>query len=347
VLNQKKIRSIFFIMLLMISSFSFKPETESANLGLNTYKMAGNAQGTTYHITYYAENEIFSKAQADSIFNSLDSSLSIYKLYTLISKFNNEKRGVILDFHLKNVVQKALQVSEDSKGIFDITVMPLVNIWGFGPDGNISVQPTRRTIDSILGFVGYKKLKLEGDSLIKLHSKTTIDVNGIAQGYSVDVIADYFDLLEITNYLVEVGGEIRVKGRKQPGNEVMKIGIEAPSENKFRDAVILKAIGLKEGAVTTSGKYRKFYESGNIKRSHLIDPRTGFPLKNEMVSVTVYAQDAITADAYDNVLMGMSVKQALCFLAKHKNLEAYFIYTRSDGTIADTASKGFASMFLD
>lgn len=345
--NHKELRSFFLIALIIISGYSFIPETESADLGLNTYKIAGNAQGTTYHITYYAENEIFNKFQADSIFNSLDSSLSIYKPYSLISKFNNEKRGVITDFHLKNVVKKALQVSEDSKGIFDITVMPLVNIWGFGPDGNISVQPTQRAIDSILGFVGYKKLILTGDSLIKLHPKTTIDVNGIAQGYSVDVIADYFDGLGIANYLVEVGGEIRVKGRKQPGNEVMKIGIEAPSENKFSDAIILKAIGLKEGAVTTSGKYRKFYESGNIKRSHLIDPRTGFPLQNEMVSVTVYAQDAITADAYDNVLMGMSVKQALCFLKRHKNLEAYFIYTRSDGAIADTASKGFVSMFIE
>lgn len=332
-----KIFFLYFIPIFIIAIFAFVKKA------LHPFKLTGTAQGTTYHITYYADKNIFTETQADSIFQALDSSLSIYKSYSLISKFNKEKRGIILDAHLKKVVAKSLQVSKDSKGLFDITVMPLVNAWGFGPWGE-KAPPEATAIDSILSFVGYNKIMIKGDSLVKLNPKTTIDVNGIAQGYSVDVLSAFLDQIKISNYIVEVGGEVKVKGRRQPGDHIMKIGIEAPPENKYDDGIILKTIELKSGAVTTSGKYRKFYESGNKKYSHLIDPKSGYPLQNEIISVTVYAKDAITADAYDNVLIGMTIKDAFCFLNMHPYLQAYFIYTKF-GIVTDTASAGFNSLF--
>ncbi|MBZ4191049.1 FAD:protein FMN transferase [Niabella beijingensis] len=320
-----------------------------ANFGkqpsLKPFHVNGFAQGTTYHITYYATDSSLTREQADSIFHSLDSSLSVYKPYSLITRFNQEQRGLVPDLHLKKVVLKAQEVSATSGGIFDITVMPLVKLWGFGPAGRTKPEPRAEEVKEVLKYVGYKKLYFQGDSLLKKDPRLTIDVNGIAQGYTVDVIAGFLDARGVENYLVEVGGEIRVKGRKQPSGEVMKIGVESPSEKENEETpVLIKTVFVKEGAVTTSGKYRNFYQSGNKKISHLIDPRTGYTLNNEMISVTVWAKDGITADAYDNVFMGLPLKRAFDFLEKHQGLECYFIYLKKDGTVADTASAGFEAM---
>ncbi|SDD42352.1 FAD:protein FMN transferase [Niabella drilacis] len=313
---------------------------------LKAFHVNGFAQGTTYHIAYYAPDSSLTRFEADSIFHSLDSSLSVYKPYSLITRFNREKRGLVPDGHLKKVVLKAQEVSKASAGIFDITVMPLVKLWGFGPDGRSKTMPGPQQVKEVLQYVGYRKLYFRGDSLLKKDPRLTIDVNGIAQGYTVDVIADFLERRGVEHYLVEVGGEIRVKGRKQPSGEVMKIGIESPpgKDEDPENPVLIRTVFVKGGAVTTSGKYRNFYQNGNKKVSHLMDPRTGYTLHNEMISVTVFAADAITADAYDNVFMGMHLGEAFSFLKKHPELKCYFIYTKKDGTVADTASAGFDAM---
>ena len=140
---------------------------------------------------------------------------------------------------------------------------------------------------------------------------------------------------------MEIGGELRIKGRKQPGGELMQIGIERPSVNSFDEPAIQKIVQIGEGAITTSGIYRKYAESGKRRISHLMDPKTGYPIQNELISVTVRAKDAITADGYDNALMGMGLKDALLFLNRHKEMEACFIYHRQDGSVADTATANF------
>jgi thiamine biosynthesis lipoprotein len=140
---------------------------------------------------------------------------------------------------------------------------------------------------------------------------------------------------------VELGGEIRIKGRKQPGHEKMKIGIEAPGEDDFNMSMMQKIVALDHGAITTSGSYRKYYESEGKKISHIIDPRTGYPAQNELISVTVYASNAITADAFDNALMVMGLQKALQWVEKRKDLAAHFIYRTPSGAVADTASSRF------
>lgn len=206
----------------------------------------------------------------------MDNSLSIYKPYSLISRFNNAAEGIQMDKHLKIVVDKSLKIYKETNGFFDITVYPLVNAWGFGPQ-KISAFPDSNLIKSTLSCVGSQKLYVNGKFLRKDISCLKIDVNGIGQGYSVDVLADFLESKKIKTYIVEVGGELRVKGKK-PNQQRMKIGIEGPAENSSSGQVIEKIIQLKKGAVTTSGNYRRYVQKGKTKISHLIDPKSGYPI---------------------------------------------------------------------
>jgi thiamine biosynthesis lipoprotein len=306
-------------------------------------QISGKAQGTTYHITWYAHDSTFGQQQIDSILQKIDTSLSIYNPQSLITRFNNSNSGVAMDDHFRNVLNKSLDTYRQTNGIFDITVQPLVQAWGFGPK-KISGLPDSGAIRSLKACVSSLNLYTKGNTVFKKKPCTSIDMNGIAQGYSVDVIARFLESRGITNYLVELGGEIRVKGRKQPGLEKMKIGIEAPGENDFELSMISKIISVDSGAITTSGSYRKYYESEGKKITHLIDPRTGYPTQNELISVTVFAPDAITADAYDNALMVMGLQKALQFTEKRKDIAAHFIYRTPNGRIADTATGRFYTL---
>ena len=330
------LRPLAYILLSFVF-FSFTPAQN-----WHRYQINGRAQGTTYTVTYYASDSLVEQRQLDSILLLIDSSMSLYKPYSAINAFNNSKRGIIVDDHLKRVIEKSLDACERTSGLFDITVMRLVKAWGFGPDTSRSM-PDSATIRRLLQCTGSAKMQLKGDSLIKTAPCIAIDLNGIAQGYSVDVLACFLEKSGIQNYLVELGGEIRIKGRKQPGNESMKIGIEAPSNDPLQSG-LQKVIVVEEGAITTSGNYRRYYESNGKQISHLIDPRTGFPVQNELISVTVYAADAITADAFDNALMLMGLENALAFTEKQPAIAAYFIYRRADQSIADTCSLKFRKL---
>lgn len=324
---------------LLLCFFASLPYTFSQP-ELKQFNIRGFAQGTSYQITYNAEDSSITKAQVTYLLSQLDSSLSIYKPYSLISQFNRSAMGLKADKHLQKVVKKALKVSRKTAGAFDITVQPLVQAWGFGAE-RISALPDSATIQDLLQCVGAGKIQLHQNYLKKLTPCVRIDVNGIAQGYSVDVLADFLEKKGIRSYLVELGGEMRVKGRK-PDGRLMAIGIEGPAEGNLHDPFpIQKIITLEKGAVTSSGNYRKFFQSGSRKISHLIDPQTGYPLENELISVTVLAEDAMTADAYDNALMGMGLERGLHFAERQKGLEAYFIYRKADNSVADTATTGF------
>lgn len=307
---------------------------------VRAYRITGQAQGTTYQVTWYATDSLVTKDQVDSLLNNIDSSLSIYKSYSLISRFNQGGAAVNMDEHMTHVVNKAIETYHQTEGIFDITVQPLVQAWGFGPK-KMDKLPDSAMIRSLKQCVDSRFLSVQGQRLVKAKPCVKIDVNGIAQGYSVDVLAAFMESKHISNYIVEIGGEIRLKGRRQPGNEKMRIGIEAPGEDEFQLSLLQKIISLDSGAITTSGSYRKFYESEGKKISHIIDPRTGYSSQSELISVTVYAPDAITADAYDNAFMVMGLQQAMTFLENRKDMAAYFIYKDKNGKIVDTATSRF------
>ncbi len=310
------------------------------------FEFNGYAQGTSYHIIYYAADSTVGKVQFNNIFNSIDSSLSIYKPYSLINRFNQADSGVNVDQPLKTVVEKSLTVFQDSNGLFDITIFPIVQAWGFG-NKSVTVLPDSTKIKALLNCVGSGKIYLNHNFLGKSLPCVQIDVNGIAQGYTVDVIADYLEKNNIHNYLVEVGGELRVKGYKEPGHETMRIGIESPANYESGEPAMKRIITLTQGAVTTSGNYRKQRTVNNKIISHLMNSKTGYPIHNEMISATVIAKDAITADGYDNVLMGLGVKDALLFMNRHRDMEAYLIYYNPDGSMGETATPGFYKLIQD
>lgn len=326
-------RCLTVICLLLLGA-AVRPDAKKA------WRMQGFAQGTTWHITYYAADSILPFQLIDSTLQQLDSSLSIYKPYSRISRFNNAADCIETDMHLSNVVEAALQTYAATNGIFDITIYPIVQAWGFGTK-KVTEMPDSFMIQQLRTCIDSRYLSLRGDRLCKQQPCVKIDVNGIAQGYSVDVLANLLEQHGIADYMIELGGEIRLKGRKYPGGEKMQIGIEAPGDNEFQPSMLQRVIAPGDGAITTSGSYRKFYESEGRKITHIIDARTGYPAQNELISVTVLANRAITADAYDNALMAMGLKQAFAFLQQHPELEAYFIYSKQDGSIADTATSGF------
>lgn len=313
----------------------------SANEIWNKYQISGIAQGTTYHITYYAPENRLSQFQIDSIFSRIDESLSNYLDHSLITQFNKSTKGIAVDAHFRNVVKRSLEINKDTNGLFDITVLPLVEAWGFTKKGIIPSEPDAATLKKIKENIGYSLLKIDGNRVIKKKTGVKIDVNGIAQGYSVDVISNFFLDHKINNFIVEIGGEIRVSGRRQPSKERMIVGIQSPESNTVLPQSIQKIISLDKGAITTSGNYEKYYKSKGRKISHLMNPVTGFPVFNELLSVTVYAKDAITADGYDNALMALGLKKAMILVKKNKDIEAYFIYKDKNGKVKDTATTNF------
>lgn len=311
-----------------------------AQPALKKYHLEGQAQGTTWSILYYAPDSIITKQKIDSVLIELDSSLSIYIPYSTISRFNQSTSGILLDRHLKTVVQKSFFISRQTSGRFDITVKPLVEAWGFAAKKK-SHLPDSNEIRSLLPCVGLRHLKLKNNFLAKDNSCTQIDVNGIAQGYSVDQLAKFLESNGIRNYVAEIGGEIRVKGKHQPGKTPMHIGIEAPVEDLLEPSIMQRVVQIPDGAITTSGSYRKFYESEGKRISHIIDPVTGYSAQTDLISVTVFARDAITADGYDNAILMMGLKKGLAFVEKHRELAAFFIYRDSEGNIQSTYSSRF------
>ncbi|CAN5708146.1 FAD:protein FMN transferase [soil metagenome] len=288
-------------------------------------KANGKAQGTTYQVTWFSDNEYNYQKEIDSVFKTIDLSLSTYVPASIISKINKNDTPVLVDKYFTDVYQKAMEVSEKTNGLFDITIAPVINAWGFGFTKKAEVDSSM--IDSLLNFVGYKKIKLEGNKLLKEQPQMMLDFNAIAQGYTVDVIAGFLESKGIKNYLVELGGEVKTKGRK-PGNVSWKIGIDQPVDSAVEGRPLKAIIKLDNRALATSGNYRKFYILDGKKYAHIIDPHTGYPAKHNLLSASVLADDCMTADAYATAFMVMGVGKAKEFLASHRELtlDVFFIY---------------------
>lgn len=306
---------------------------------LKRFELKGFAQGTTYSIIYYAADSVVSTMQTDSLLQRFDQSVSLYNPNSLISQFNNSAKGVYIDEPFRVLITRSVQISRATGGLVDPTVKPLVDAWGFGVMKPVR-YPGKEEVKILLRNVGIDKIYLKGSYLYKRSSGVQLDLNGIAQGYSVDLLALLLERYHINDYLIELGGELRVKGHK-PGNVPFTVGIEGISGNDLDPDPMRKVIKPGNGAVTTSGNYRKHQEAGGKQVSHLMNPLTGFPVQNEMISVTVYARDAITADGFDNGFMTMGLKRTLAFLAKRKDMGAYIVYRKADGSVADTVTTVF------
>src|SRR5687767_7342928 len=288
-------------------------------------QIRGEAQGTTYNITYLSADNINCKDEIHSLLKAIDLSLSTYVPNSIISRINKNDTTVVADKYFIDVFNKAAEISEKTGGAFDVTVAPIINAWGFGFTKKMQVDSIM--IDSLLQYVGFEKVRLVNNKLIKAKPQIMLDFNAIAQGYTVDVLASYLDSKGINIYLVELGGEVKTKGQKSD-EEYWKIGIDQPNET-FQEGRPLRAIvRLKNKALATSGNYRKFYVENGRKYAHIIDPHTGYPAKHNLLSATVIANDCMTADAYATAFMVMGMEQAKQFLLKTKqpDLEVFFIH---------------------
>ncbi len=306
----------------------------------------GFAQGTTYSIVYESSRDFTSdslKQIVEKILHDFDMSLSLYQDQSVLSKINRNE-DVEVDTFFNEVFRKSVLISDITDGAFDLTVGPLVRAWGFGPDDHKNFSEQKR--DSLMALVGMNKVSLSNGRLVKADPDISLDFNAIAQGYSVDVVSVYFDGLGIRNYLIEIGGEVRAKGTKN-GN-LWRIGIDRPEDSNFIPGQDLQAIiRISNKSLATSGNYRKFYVEDGIKYSHTIDPRTGYPAKNRLLSATILADDCGTADGIATACMVMGHEKAISFINSHPELSAYFVISGTDGNFETWISENLKEFIVE
>ena len=310
-----------------------KQQTENYSYYLNQ----GEIFHTSYHIKYEYSRSLDNEILAE--LDKFDRSLNPFKENSVISKVNNNQ-PVELDSFFVTVFNKSMEVSRISDGKFDITVSPLINAWGFGFKNKDNITP--KLIDSLKQFVGYDKIYIDGNNrIVKTDSRVQLNTSAIAKGYSCDVVANLLKSFEIENYMVEIGGEIAAKGLNDKG-ECWRIGIDKPIDDPTGTKHELQTIvELCDKSLATSGNYRNFYVKDGKKYSHTIDPQSGYPSENNILSASILADDCMTADAYATVFMASGVEKSKEIAKNIHGLHYFFIYEKPDGTLGSVQSDGF------
>lgn len=304
----------------------------------NYHNITGEAQGTTYSITFLdSTGNKFSNQIADSIFHEIDVSLSVWNKNSTISEFNRSDSMAVSDPLFLTVFFRSREIAELTQGAFQPMIMPIVRAWGFGPDG---VHPKGDlNTDSLMVLVNTPLKIAAADTLAESESLTyfisklkgqELDVNGIAKGYTVDMLGAFLKTKGVDNFMIEVGGEILVSGVNNK-DEIWHIGIDKPV-NPEESRELLAVAEINNRAVATSGSYRKFYESNGKRYSHTIDPGTGKPVDHNLLSTTVLAPNCTNADAFATAFMVMGVEKSKQFIADHPDLQldVYLIYADGD-----------------
>ena len=293
-------------------------------------RIEGFAQGGTYHVICSPVRGVGQqalRAAIDSRLQAIDFSLSGYNKGSLLSRLNAGE-----DLPLDSLFIECFTISKavwaETDGAFDPSAAPLFDLWGFGFTNK--EQVTDRAVDSVRAFVGMDRLRLEmredGTHLVREDPRMKLNFNAVAQGYSCDVVARYLDSLGCRAYLVDIGREIICKGLNESGT-AWRIGLDKPTDGNMEEGRDLQAIlEVSDCGIVTSGNYRKFYIENGQKYAHTIDPKTGRPVSHNLLSATVGAKDAATADAYATWLMVVGVDKARAILAGRPDLEALLVY---------------------
>lgn len=333
----KKIRYTFSLLLFYCVSV-FSQHTQVP------IKIEGQAQGTTYHITYFDNQNRDFQPEIEKILKDFDLSVSTYIPNSIISKINSNEKNVIVDKYFIACFNKAKEVWKNTNGAFDPTVYPLSNAWGFGPGKKQKIEKAK--IDSILKFIGFQLIELKGNKIVKKDPRVALDFNAFAQGYSVDVVSDFLNLKKIKTYIVEIGGEVYAKGRNVDGKN-WNIGIEKPIDNKESENPLKAIAKLENMAIATSGNYRRFVIEDGVKYAHHIDPKTGYPTKNNLLSASIFAKECISSDAYATGVLVLGLEKAKSFLQKHPELQAYLIYSDEKGNYQVYETPGITSIITE
>lgn len=306
-----------------------------------TYQYAeGKIYGTFYHITYNYSKDLQKEIHAEM--EQVNASLSMFNPHSVVAKINRGESD-LTDSLFRKMFKMAWEINRETKGAFDITVAPLVNAWGFGFKKDSF--PEAEKIDSILRFVGMDKLSLNGDKIVKSVQGVEIDASSIAKGLGVDLVADYLDSKGVVDYMVEIGGEIRAKGVSSK-ERAWRIGIDKPIDDASAQKRQLEmVVGLTSGALATSGNYRNYYIHEGKKYAHTINPLTGYPIQQDILSSSVFADSCMKADAYATAFMVIGLEAAKEVVNNNSSLEACFIYEK-DGKQEIWMSSGFEKLVV-
>lgn len=297
----------------------------------------GSVFGTSYRITYLYNKDL--KKDIEETLAKVDGALSMFNDSSTISKINRNE-NVIPDSLFMHIYRLSVQVSDWTDGAFDITVAPAVNAWGFGFKHAENI--TDATIDSLKNLVGYKKIQEKDGKIIKSNPNIMLDCSAIAKGFGSDAVADMMKAKKIDNFMIEIGGEIVLKGVNSKGNK-WNIGVSKPIDDSLAVSNELQTIlSLTDCALATSGNYRNYYYKDGKKYAHTIDPKTCRPVSHSLLSTTVIASDCATADALATSMMVMGLDSAKVLCTKLTNINAYFIYQDESGNICTDSTPGFS-----
>lgn len=329
-------------LLLALAALTFSCRSKAEPERIRTV-IDGFAQGGSYHIVIVADSSrSLLRRGIDSLLDALDESMSLYNPDSRLSRINRSETDTLDDF-IAGCIRLGEQLSVESGGRFDLTVKPLTSAYGFGREE----ASQRINLDSLMQFVGYRKIAIEGNRLIKNHPGVQIDLNSIAQGASVDLLSRWLDGQGIDNYLVEVGGEIFARGLNARG-AAWTVGIDKPVEGNFIPGADLQVrLGISDRGLATSGNYRKYYTDGaGRKIVHTVDARTGEPIVSNLLSATVIAPTSALADAYGTLCMVLGVEESLAMLKNHPELEGYLVWSDPAGDYRVSMTPGMEQMII-
>lgn len=303
--------------------------------------MEGKIYGTYYSISYESAANYDSTIVKEM--ERVNSSLSMFNPNSVITKINRSESDRVDSLFVRMFIQ-AQKVYDMTEGAFDITVAPLSNAWGFGFKNER--LPSAGKVDSLLRYIGMNKLTLDGMRLVKSMEGVQLDASSIAKGLGVDLVADFLEKKGVKNYMVDIGGEIRVRGISSK-SRAWRIGIDKPVDDVSASTRELQAVvAIEEGALATSGNYRNFYVIDGKKYAHTIDPKTGYPVQRDILSSSVYAPTCMEADAYATAFMVLGREKAQKIIEKNTELEACFVYLDDKGKQEVWMSDGFKKLIV-
>jgi len=328
-------KNILILFSILLFSCGSEPKNE---ILVSNY---GYTQGTTYSIRYMSVNAVDYQSDIDSVLHAVDLSMSTYMEGSLISKINRNE-SMQTDSLFLRVFEAAMIIASETNGAFDPTIAPMVNYWGFGFEEIAHEDESQ--LEDLMQSVGYEKLSIKDSLVIKSDPNTQIDFNAIAQGFTVDLVGEHLQKLGITNYMIEIGGELKCKGLNADA-ELWRIGIDKPSENIQKDR-FQAIIEVNNKSVASSGNYRKFKvdEETGMKYAHTIDPKTGRPVQTNLLGVTIVTESCMRADAIATACMVMGLEKSKDYLKNHPEIDALLIYSGAKGEWLQYQTEAFEKM---
>ena len=308
-------------------------------------RLEGRTMGTTYHVTLVgvtAERAAALQPRIDGRLEQVNDSMSTFRPQSELSRFNRLDRAgepFPVSTDMLAVLRASSRVFELSGGAWDGTVLPLVNLWGFGPAGPVDEPPSEEDVKARLAHVGFDRIEIRKDALVKKDPAVTLDLSSIAKGYGVDAVAALLRGDGVGDFIVEIGGEIYASGARRDGRP-WRVGINRPRADAAPDDVFGVAL-LRDQAFATSGDYRNYFQSGGRRYSHILDPRTGRPVTNGVVSVSVRAPDCTFADGLATAVMVMGAEAGVALLERLDDVEGLVVVEAADGRLVEHRTAGF------